>query len=80
MFGKPIKMHSKIKQLYNKAFVEYEGASDCFIPDTFIEKFANLIVQECLDSCYNRGMNDSLYEGQLKAAAYIEEKFGIKCD
>ena len=40
-------------------------------------KFAELIVRECLDQCYNRGMNDALYAGQLKAAAYIEEHFGV---
>jgi uncharacterized protein (DUF2164 family) len=43
-----------------------------------IEKFAELIVRECLDQCYNRGMNDALYAGQLKAAAYIEEHFGVE--
>jgi hypothetical protein len=39
--------------------------------------FAKLIIDECLKQCYNRGMNDELYEGQLQAAAYIEEHFGI---
>ena len=42
------------------------------------EKFAELIVRECLDQCYNRGMNDELYAGQLKAATYIEEHFGVE--
>jgi len=42
------------------------------------KKFAELIVKECLDQCYNRGMNDELYAGQLKAAAYIEEHFGVE--
>ena len=41
------------------------------------EKFAELIVRECLNQCYNRGMDDELYTGQLKAATYIEEHFGI---
>jgi hypothetical protein len=41
-------------------------------------KFAELIIKECLDQCYNRGMNDELYAGQLKAAAYIEEHFGVE--
>lgn len=41
------------------------------------DTFAKLIVQKCLDQCYNRGMNDELYAGQLKAAAYIEEYFGV---
>ena len=43
-----------------------------------IEKFAELIVQECLNQCYYRGMNDELYEGQLKAAAFIEQHFGVE--
>ena len=41
------------------------------------KNFAELILKECLDQCYNNGMNDSLYEGQLKAAGYIEKHFGI---
>jgi len=43
-----------------------------------LTKFAELIVRECLNQCYNRGMNDELYEGQLKAAAYIEQHFGVE--
>jgi hypothetical protein len=42
------------------------------------EKFAELIVAECLNQCYNRGMNDELYAGQLKAAEYIEQHFGVE--
>ena len=37
-----------------------------------------IAVRECLNQCYNRGMNDELYAGQLKAASYIEKHFGIK--
>ena len=44
----------------------------------FHQKFAELIVQECLNQCYNRGMDDELYAGQLKAATYIEEYFGVE--
>ena len=43
-----------------------------------LEKFAELIVKECLDQCYNRGMNDELYNGQLKAAWYIEQHFEVE--
>ena len=43
-----------------------------------IKKFAELIVRECLNQCYYRGMNDELYEGQLKAAAFIEQHFGVE--
>lgn len=44
----------------------------------FAKKFAELIIKECLDQCYNRGMNNEMYAGQLKAAAYIEEHFGVE--
>lgn len=41
-------------------------------------EFAELILAECLHQCYYRGMNDELYEGQLKAAKYIEQHFELK--
>ena len=43
-----------------------------------VDKFAELIVKECLNQCYNRGMNDELYAGQLQAASYIEQHFGVE--
>ena len=58
-----------LKELYKQAETEC-GWSE--------EKFAELIVQECLNQCYNRGMDDELYAGQLKAATYIEEYFGVE--
>ena len=45
--------------------------------ETIIREYTKKIVKECLDQCYNKGMNDALYEGQLKAASYIEQHFGI---
>jgi len=42
------------------------------------EKFAQLVVRECLNQCVYRGMNDELYAGQLNAAEYIEQHFGVK--
>jgi len=42
------------------------------------EMFADLIINECLYVCHFRGMNTELYEGQLQAAALIEEHFGLK--
>ena len=58
-----------LKELYKQAETEC-GWSE--------EKFAELIVRECLNQCYNRGMDDELYAGQLKAATYIEEYFGVE--
>ena len=70
-------MNERIKELAEQAGMNI--VDDKFSTyGKFAEKFAQLIVRECLDQCYNRGMNDALYEGQLKAAAYIEEHFGIE--
>jgi len=41
-------------------------------------RFGEAIIEECLKQCYYRGMNDELYEGQLRAASYIEEYFGVE--
>ena len=70
-------MNERIDQLLVKAGAYFGGEGvvyDRFDP----KRFAELIVQECLNQCYNRGMDDELYAGQLKAATYIEEYFGVE--
>ena len=70
-------MNKRIKQLSIEAgFPEWSNHAIEFE----LEKFAELIVKECLDQCYNNGMNDELYAGQLKAAAYIEKHFGVESE
>ena len=81
-------MNERIRELYQQAHSirHYDGdpMRDGNPPTVYwqgeksAEKFAELIVRECLNQCYNRGMNDELYEGQLKAAAYIEQHFGVE--
>jgi len=70
-----------IEDLANKART---SVPEGLVVDEWVAKynniFAGLIVDECLNQCYNNGMNDSLYEGQLKAAGYIEQHFGVKDD
>ena len=73
-------MNERIKELWEQstgAAVPAEGFYSSASKYN-IEKFAELIVRECLNQCYNRGMNDELYAGQLKAATYIEEHFGVE--
>ena len=70
-------MNERIRELWYQAVQPHTG--DSWAEQTaFMEKFAELIVRECLNQCYNRGMNDELYAGQLKAATYIEEHFGVE--
>ena len=72
-------MNEHIKQLYEAAVIT-TGREKQFTTTNMnvAEKFAELIVGECLNQCYNRGMNDELYAGQLRAAEYIEQHFGIE--
>jgi len=73
-----------MNELIRKMAIEADAWCDkYYFGDKFYDiewekKFAELIVRECLNQCYNRGMNDELYEGQLKAAAYIEQHFGVE--
>ena len=72
-------MNERIKELEKLATPRCYDETGCYIGNKFdVEKFAELIVKECLNQCYNRGMDDELYAGQLKAATYIEEYFGVK--
>ena len=68
-------MNERIRLLAKEA--EF-SERDLHIQGDNFQKFAELIVRECLNQCYLRGMNDELYAGQLKAAAYIEEHFGVE--
>ena len=70
-------MNERIDQLLVKAGA-YFGGEGVDYSNFDPKKFAELIVQECLNQCYNRGMDDELYAGQLKAATYIEEYFGVE--
>jgi hypothetical protein len=72
--------NDKIKELLEKSgfrYIKDDGIGWAGNYNSSLPKFAALIVKECLDQCYNNGMNDALYEGQLKAAAYIEQHFGV---
>ena len=67
-------MNERIRELAEQASKETFPVGSM----AWMEMFAELIVQECLNQCYNRGMDDELYAGQLKAATYIEEYFGVE--
>ena len=71
-------MNERIRELAEQAWDATAVSPDFGHPVSFAEKFAELIVRECLNQCYNRGMDDELYAGQLKAATYIEEYFGVE--
>lgn len=65
-----VTMNERIKELIEQAEDPEHGF---VIP----KKLAELIIEACLHQCYCRGMNDETYEGQLVAAEYIKEYFGV---
>jgi hypothetical protein len=71
-----VSMNTTLQEHIKQAIfaVEEEG----IILPLVLEKFAQLIIAECLNQCYYRGMNDELYAGQLRAALYIEQHFGAE--
>jgi hypothetical protein len=72
-------MNERIRELVRESNLDVYGlGKERYKWEYTVEKFAELIIKECLDQCYNRGMNDEMYAGQLKAAAYIEEHFGVE--
>ena len=81
-------MNERIRELAEQAWdhlidemgdvVSEDGRLNSDFLHAYVQRFAELIVQECLNQCYYRGMNDELYVGQLKAAAYIEQHFGVE--
>jgi hypothetical protein len=71
-----VSMNTTLQEHIKQAIfaVEQEG----IILPLVLEKFAQLIIAECLNQCYYRGMNDELHDGQLRAALYIEQHFGVE--
>lgn len=72
-------MNERVKELADQAELTIRTSTGTYMSHPeFNRKFAELIICECLNQCYNRGMNDELYAGQLRAAEYIENYFGIE--
>ena len=57
-------MNERIRQLLSQAGVHYEVLPK----DTVYEKFAELIVRECIDVAFDRGDN----------VDYLKEHFGVE--
>lgn len=80
-------MNERIQELKEAAEPEIDWAARYHVElnngekekwmNQWFEKFADLLIKDCLLQCYYRGMNDELYIGQLQAANNIEQYFGV---
>lgn len=72
-------MNDRIKQLMTDA-----GVSVDYVTNTkqivILEKFAELIINECIDRTVFNDMNHEHYEMRLRAAEDIKKHFGVKND
>ena len=73
-------MNERIKKLKDQCWVERRWNNDMWIEKHIdLEKFAELIVRECMDICYR---TDTEYEGhKVKStviASKVAEHFGVE--
>jgi hypothetical protein len=79
-------MNERIKELAKQAASEYNDANGICIPDDFVEKFAELIIRECLGDHKERialryqGSDYDRAVGYGMEIVYydIVEKFGVE--
>lgn len=48
------------------------------IPKAFIDKFAELIVKECIEVCNSRVGNSDYNTGRMHCASDLKEHFGVE--
>jgi len=69
-------MNERIKELAKKATTQY---SPTYYSEKWVEKFAELIVQECAQVCLSQRDPANLnYKPSEKFAAAVKEHFGVE--
>ena len=82
-------MNERIRELCSQAISDVDGiqnpdTQDMYIPDCFAEKFAELIVRECVEICLERHDSwkfddeSNSNSGPRDCAQMIEEHFGVE--
>ena len=66
-------MNERIRELLEEAHRQTKGGIYNGHPSDWTEKFAQLIVRECAEICYNRDYTDGSAYGEA-----IEEHFGVE--
>ena len=86
-------MNERIKELRKQVSVDmhlhnledFRAMSGCFgfeggnkIVDDYLEKFAELIVRECVQVCKSRVGNSDYNTGRMHCASDLKEHFGVE--
>jgi hypothetical protein len=79
------KMNERIDELiFQVGFTRLHYPDDNFLDGRYaltqeqLDKFAELIVRECIDQCADNGSNDEWDKGVRWAANQIKQHFGVK--
>jgi hypothetical protein len=72
-------MNERIKELAEQAGAQYGRITPVSLDCDGIERFAKLIVKECIfQACNDFGSSGQFYEGAKYAANQIKEHFGVE--
>ena len=71
-------MNERIKELIKQCTSWSEGSTWTSHEEFDREKFAELIVQECMAQCADNGSNDEWDKGVRWAANQIKQHFGVE--
>jgi uncharacterized membrane protein len=74
-------MNERIKELIdqciNERLIEYDGGGE-YVEVFDKEKFAELIVQECIQVCKSRVGNSDYTTGRMHCVSDLKEHFGVE--
>lgn len=75
-------MNERIREVWIKAAREDSDPDNWDTQEQFIERFAQLIVRECINQAHSvgdlRGANDDMIYGADTAAVKISKHFGVE--
>ena len=72
-------MNERIKQLAEQAGSVYQKNLDVYLlRHDELEKFAELIVQECIEQCVHTNHNNQWDKGIAWAVGQIKQHFGVE--
>ena len=71
-------MNERIKELIKQSYVTVQSQNDREVTYFSQEKFAELIIEECVEVCKSRVGNSDYNTGRMHCASDLKEHFGVE--
>jgi len=71
-------MNERIEELYKQSFIEVQDENSFPCMTFSKQKFAELIVMECMEVCKSRVGNSDYNTGRMHCASDLKEHFGVE--